>query len=337
MRMYLLFVYLVVLPYGGIAVANFSGCNSPEVVHIAEEALEQMNQDRTQGYILGFNRLYDFSHTPEKNKGESLYKLNIDVIETKCHIISSKPWKQCEIRSVGSVPVYGECQVSVYVDTQVRLQSYSCALREVPATEVLDMCPDCPIAENVNEPVIKDIAHLSLLRFNEERHFAHYFTLENITRASIQWVVGPSYFVEFTIVQTVCLKKTEDIELGNCPPMDRQFAHRGFCLSSHLEDVDDGGFRFSGGKEFQNRKIVDVKCEIFEPQSAVGHQHHNQTNLNPHELMNSTIPGSSQGISTAKGLLGFVIDQPASPRSAPVANFCPGSRRHDLGISKLKL
>nr|XP_061832332.1 fetuin-B [Nerophis lumbriciformis] len=331
MSMYLLLLYLVVLPHGGRAGDNQSGCDSPEVVRVTEEAVDQMNQDRTQGYILGFNRLYDFSHTPEKNKGEHLYKLNIDVIETECHVVSRKPWKQCDIRRLGSVPVYGECQVSVYVDTQVRLQSYSCALREVPATEVLDACPDCPMAENVSEPVIKDIARLSLLRFNEENHSDHHFKLENITRASLQWVVGPSYFVEFTIIKTCCSKKTEVGEVDNCPSMDRQFAHRGFCWSSHTEDVDDGGIRFTVGKDFQKRKIVDVKCEIFEP------QHHNQTELIPCERINSTRPAASQGVSTARALLGFVIDQPASPRSAPLAHFCPGSRRHDLGLSKLKL
>lgn len=39
-----------------------------------------------------------------------------------------------------------------------------------------------------------------------------------------QWVVGPSYFVEFTIVETVCSKKTDASELSNCSPMDCQFA-----------------------------------------------------------------------------------------------------------------
>lgn len=39
-----------------------------------------------------------------------------------------------------------------------------------------------------------------------------------------QWVVGPAYFVEFTIVETVCSKKTDASELSSCPPMDCQFA-----------------------------------------------------------------------------------------------------------------
>lgn len=39
-----------------------------------------------------------------------------------------------------------------------------------------------------------------------------------------QWVVGPSYFVEFTILETVCSKTAGDSDLSSCPPMDCQFA-----------------------------------------------------------------------------------------------------------------
>lgn len=56
----------------------------------------------------------------------------------------------------------------------------------VPATVVVDVCPDCPTAENLSEPIIRETANLSLQRFNEESRLANYFTLENITKASSQ-------------------------------------------------------------------------------------------------------------------------------------------------------
>lgn len=352
--MYLLVLCLTLLLQEGEARPDPPGCNSPEAVRVAEEALKQINQDRTNGYILSLNRLYDVSQTPEKDKGGSLYKLTIDVMETKCHITSGKPWKQCEVRSIGDVPVYGECEVSAYLDSEVKLESYSCALREVPATAVVDVCPDCPTAENLNEPVVKETANLSLQRFNEESQLANYFTLDNITRASSQWVVGPSYFVEFTILETVCSKKTDTSELSDCPPMDCPFAHRGFCLGSHVAHEDQFEIRLPVGKKdssFQHRKPVDVKCEIYEPQAAaveeqahakagsehIGHQHDNHTHLHPHEHLHTITSSSDLTVSRPRGSLGTVLNQPAPIRSSPAASSCPSPHRHRLGIDKLRL
>ncbi|KAI3368469.1 hypothetical protein L3Q82_025480 [Scortum barcoo] len=313
---YLLVLCLALLQQEGRARPGPPGCSSPEAVRVAEEALEQINQDRTNGYVLSLNRLYDLSHTPEK--------------------------------------VYGECEVSAYVDSQVKLQSYSCAIREVPATAVVRVCPDCPTAENLNEPIVKETANLSLKRFNEESRLANYFTLENITRASSQWVVGPSYFVEFTILETVCSSKTDPSELSNCPPMDCQFAHRGFCLASHIAHEEQFEIRLPVGKKdssFQNQKAVEVKCEIYEPQAAVveqqahatagsGHteqQHNNHTHLHPHEHMHSVTPSSDLTVSRPRGNLGTVVNLPAPIRCSLTASSCPGPHRHSLGLDQLRL
>uniref|UniRef100_A0A8C3A1M8 Si:ch211-284e20.8 n=1 Tax=Cyclopterus lumpus TaxID=8103 RepID=A0A8C3A1M8_CYCLU len=298
MSVHLLVLCLALLQQGGRARPDPPGCNSPEVVRVAEEALEQINQDRTDGYILTLNRLYDLSH----ETGGSFYKLTIDVMETICHITSRKPWKQCEVRDISDVPVYGECEVSASVDSQVKLLSYSCALREVPATAVVDVCPDCPTAENLEEPVVKETANLSLQRFNEESRLANYFTLENVTRASSQWVNGPSYFVEFTILETVCLRTTEASELSSCPPMDCPFQAHAKADSGHT-----------------------------------GHQHHNHTHLHPHEHTHSVTPGADLAVSESRGALGIVVERAAPLRSSPSASACPGQRRHRLGLDRLKL
>uniref|UniRef100_A0A3Q3M3S5 Uncharacterized LOC113139613 n=1 Tax=Mastacembelus armatus TaxID=205130 RepID=A0A3Q3M3S5_9TELE len=349
MNVYPLVLCLALLQQWGRARSDPPGCDSTEAVRFAEEALEQINQDRANGYILSLNRLYDLSHTPEKKNG-SLYKLTIDVMETKCHITSRKPWKQCEVRNIGDIPVYGECEISAYIDTQVKLQNYSCALRKVPATSVVRVCPDCPTAENLNDPIIKETVSLSLQRFNEESRLNNYFTLENITRASSQWVFVPAYFVEFTIVETVCPKKTDACELSSCPPMDCQFAHRGFCLGSHMAHEDQFIIRNPDGKtsSVQTLKPVEVKCEIFEPQVSAseqahakahaGHteqqQHYNHTHLHPHEHVHS--PTSGVIITRPRGSLGTVVDQPASPRSAPSAKSCPGPLRDTLGLDEIR-
>ncbi|KAM4628731.1 fetuin-B-like [Polymixia lowei] len=347
----LLVLFLVVLQQDSSARPDHQGCESPEGMRIAEEALEQINQDRTQGYIFSLNRLYDLSHTTEQGKEGLLYKLTIDVLETKCHVTSRKPWKQCEIRDVSDVPVYGECEVSAYVGTQVELRSYSCAIRQVPATAVVGVCPDCPTADNLDEPIVMETANLSLQRFNAESRLANYFTLENITKASSQWVVGPSYFVEFTIQETVCSKNTAANELSNCSPMDCQFAHRGFCWGSHTALEERFEVRLPI-KMKESRQPVEVQCEIYEPEAArveeqvhtnadKGHaeyQQHNHGHLHSHEHLHSATPSApKQIVPKPTGCLGTVVDLPAPSRFSPAASSCPSPRKHHLHIDTLKL
>lgn len=66
MRTYLVLLSLALLQQEGRARPEAAGCNSPEALRVAEEAVEQVNRDRTHGYILSLNRLYDVSHTAEE-------------------------------------------------------------------------------------------------------------------------------------------------------------------------------------------------------------------------------------------------------------------------------
>ena len=77
---YLLVLCLALLQQGGKARADPPGCINPEAVRVAEEALEQINQDRTNGYILSLNRLYDLNQTPEK------VRVNIHICTQKKHM-----------------------------------------------------------------------------------------------------------------------------------------------------------------------------------------------------------------------------------------------------------
>ncbi|KAM9848841.1 fetuin-B [Aulostomus maculatus] len=339
MRVYLLMLCLAVLPQGSRARPDPPGCASPEVVRVAEEALEQINQDRTQGYILSLNRLYDVSATPDEEKGGFHYKLIIDVVETTCHIISRKPWKQCSYRDATDAPVYGECQVSVFDNAQVKLQRYSCALHEVSAADVWADCPGCPESGDPNSSTFKEKAKLSLQKFNAGSRLANYFTLENITRALSERVMGyASYWMDFTIVETVCPKTTAASALSNCPPMNCQFAHRGFCVGSHSSFV--GYFE---DYNFENNDPVGVRCEIFEPQAPAAEEQAqamaNRTELQNHKHMHfcDLSPSSAHTVPKTRGSLGTIVNQPASPRSAPAHSSCPGPRRHDLGLTRLNL
>lgn len=179
--------------------------------------------------------------------------------------------------------MYGECEVSLYVDSEVKLQSYTCALREGRSKDTLQLSqaegtslllltfgladfhmqlvllPRWTCVQTVPQQM-RWIAPLSRTRLifsctsstgrvarpttsawrtsQEPVHRLHHKTsiTFNIIEMKIriflswrcvlcvcQWVVGPAYFVEFTIVETVCSKKTDPGEVKDCPPMDCRF------------------------------------------------------------------------------------------------------------------
>ncbi|TWW58310.1 hypothetical protein D4764_07G0010290 [Takifugu flavidus] len=154
--------------------------------------------------------------------------------------------------------VYGKCHVSVHVDSEVKLQSYTCALRKVSDRDILRECSHCPKPVDVNDPHVREAANLSLEKFNKESRLGNHFRLEKITKARGERFYGPIYIVDFIIVETVCSNNTQPDAVKDCPPMDCQFAHRGFCVGSHRK------IRFPVGQK--GNSSVEVKCEIFEPQ-----------------------------------------------------------------------
>lgn len=333
-------LYLFVLMVFRVEGKPTDGCSSPGVIRLAEEALGEINQEQTQGYVLMLNRVYDVSTTVPEGKSGLLYRMTVDVLETNCHVSSRKPWKKCELRDLGSVPVYGECEVSVLVESQVQLQSYSCVLREIPAVKVVRECPDCPTADDLNDPIVRDTSSLCLQRFNEESGLSNYFRLDNITKAYSQWVFGPNYVVEFTVVETVCSKNTDPSELSSCTPMDCQFAHRGFCVGNHASTEEEFEKVEVKKKKTHN---VQVKCEIYEPQVAevektahskaeAGHiiqEHHNHTHLHPHEHEHSPPPDQTLSQPTVS-IRGSVVYGPAPKRTPPSSSSCPGTRKHQM-------
>ncbi|KAH0624196.1 hypothetical protein JD844_007708 [Phrynosoma platyrhinos] len=142
--------------------------------------------------------------------------------------------------------VYGQCKTTVQVDKNKEfsfLYNYDCVLRP----------PGDP-----TEARFREAAAESLAKFNTESNHIHYFALLNVTKATSQWVVGPSNFVEFIVQETSCPKSGPVPDLSKCPLLPDETAETGLCKGSVVNS------------QIENRKFITIKCDFFPPQAQEG-------------------------------------------------------------------
>ncbi|NXG74361.1 FETUB protein, partial [Baryphthengus martii] len=190
--------------------------------------------------------------------GGSVFYLILDVIDTECHVLSKKSWKDCKARAHHST-VYGQCKTSIYMNQQrniAYLIDYDCTMQPVPPKYIGTLCPDCPIDASPTGPMYLETAVQCLAKFNEESEQTHYFSILNVTRASMQWVIGPAYFVEFLIQETSCSKNRSKVSALQCEKNACIFLFQkiGFCKGSVVNS------------RREHQQFVTISCEIYNPQ-----------------------------------------------------------------------
>ncbi|XP_074860538.1 fetuin-B [Carettochelys insculpta] len=231
-------------------------CNDSTIEAAADMALRQINANQREGYVLGLYRIFSVQEQPQEITG-SVFYLTLDVVETECHVLSRRLWKECKNRPAHET-VFGQCKATLYINKPwriVHLHSYECTLQPVPSSSVLRICPDCPIPGCPTEPKYLETAVVSLDKFNKESDQVHFFSVLNVSKASMQWVVGPAYFVEFTIQETSCSKNESVADVSNCKPLSSALAHTGFCKGSVVKSQID------------HHQFIRISCEIYDPQA----------------------------------------------------------------------
>uniref|UniRef100_A0AAY5ECG5 Cystatin fetuin-B-type domain-containing protein n=2 Tax=Electrophorus electricus TaxID=8005 RepID=A0AAY5ECG5_ELEEL len=254
----MLLLLLAIASVRGIPVHPLTAgsCTDAPAHGAAAQALDQINLERTEGYVLSLERLSNV-HVRRHGEAGVVYYLTIDVLETKCHVLSKNNWRKCEVRDIGENPVYGQCRAVIYINKVhrvSRLYGYSCAIRPVPASRIVRMCPDCPVLIPVDSVKVVETMKMGMENFNKNSMFTNFFTPLNVTRATSQGGFVTFYNVEFIIQETVCSNQTDIAEVSKCQIMACEFAHKGLCRSS---------LSYANGYEHLN-----AECEIFEPEAA---------------------------------------------------------------------
>ncbi|XP_011808747.1 PREDICTED: fetuin-B isoform X3 [Colobus angolensis palliatus] len=128
-------------------------------------------------------------------------------------------------------------------------------------------CPDCPapISTDLSSDQVLEAATESLAKYNNESTSKQY-SLFKVTRASSQWVFGPSYFVEYLIKESPCTKS----QISSCSLQSSDSVPAGLCKGSltrrHWE------------------KFVSVTCDFFESQAPAAGNENSAVNQKPINL-----------------------------------------------------
>ncbi|XP_022610883.1 alpha-2-HS-glycoprotein-like [Seriola dumerili] len=195
-------------------------CDSPEAEEAALVAQNYLNAQHTHGYKYALNRIEDINVLTRPD-GDIIYGLEIDLLETDCHVLDPTPVANCTVRPKLLTAVEGDCDVVLKkVGGALTVIAFKCKTDESRE----DLCLGCYSLLPLNDTAGLEFAHASLATFNNNTVNVTYTILE-VGRMSSQLVSGgPQYSVEYVIVEANC---TNDV----CVPLNEPLAERGFCIA----------------------------------------------------------------------------------------------------------
>lgn len=225
-------------------------CNGQEALAAAELTVDHINKDRKHGYKFSLDRIENAQELAEAN-GTTVYYLDFDVRETKCHLLSHKPLKDCEIRSFRDTKVDGDCKAVVETKAGApgHVKGYKCEISPDSAEDVAEKCLDCPHLMLANSTEAQHAVKVSLDKFNKISNHQHTFELEEVTRASTKGP-GTPVMAEFVIHETTCIKGSDACTLNILLHPDHAF-----CVAT-VTPVN------------ATDETVDVVCELYSTKVA---------------------------------------------------------------------
>ncbi|XP_030608588.1 alpha-2-HS-glycoprotein-like [Archocentrus centrarchus] len=194
-------------------------CDSPEAEQAALVAQDYLNAQHQHGYKYILNRIEDIKVYTKPDGDE--YDLEVDLLETDCHVLDPTPLANCTVRPKVLTAVEGDCDVVLKkVGDALKVIAFKCKTEE--STE--DFCLGCPTLLPLNDTTALDFVRVSLETFNNITVNTTHVLLE-VGRMSSQIVSGgPIFIAEYVVVEGNC---TEDV----CVPLADAMAARGICTA----------------------------------------------------------------------------------------------------------
>ncbi|XP_068820899.1 alpha-2-HS-glycoprotein isoform X2 [Capricornis sumatraensis] len=193
------------IPLDPIAGYKEPACDDPDTEQAALAAVDYINKHLPRGYKHTLNQIDSVKVWPRRPTGE-VYDIEIDTLETTCHVLDPTPLANCSVRQQTEHAVEGDCDIHVLKqDGQFSVLFTKCDSSPDSAEDVRKLCPDCPLLAPLNDSRVVHAAEVALATFNAQNN-GSYFQLVEISRA--QFVPLPvSVSVEFAVAATDCIAK----------------------------------------------------------------------------------------------------------------------------------
>uniref|UniRef100_A0A8B9QFA9 Alpha 2-HS glycoprotein n=1 Tax=Apteryx owenii TaxID=8824 RepID=A0A8B9QFA9_APTOW len=161
------------------------GCDDPESEAAAELAVNYINDHSHHGYKFALNRIENVRVLPQGPNNKILF-LELDLLETKCHILSPTPLENCTVRSFTEHAVEGDCDIKLQnLDGKLSVLASKCHSHADSNEDIIRICPDCPRLAKLNDTEVLTAVTAALNDHNSKTTDA-YLKLLEIGRAKIQ-------------------------------------------------------------------------------------------------------------------------------------------------------
>uniref|UniRef100_A0A8C2WUY6 Alpha-2-HS-glycoprotein 2 n=1 Tax=Cyclopterus lumpus TaxID=8103 RepID=A0A8C2WUY6_CYCLU len=156
-------------------------CDSPEAEEAALVAQDFLNAQHTHVYKYALNQIEDIK-IYTKPDGDNTYVLEVELLETDCHVLDPTPLANCTVRPKILTAIEGECDVVLKkVGGALTVTAFKCKTDE--STE--DLCLGCATLLPLNDTRALNFVYASLATLNNITLDTEYAIME-IGRMSSQ-------------------------------------------------------------------------------------------------------------------------------------------------------
>ncbi|NXT47205.1 FETUA protein, partial [Pluvianellus socialis] len=209
------------------------GCDDPESEAAAEFAVNYINGHSHHGYKFALNRIENIHVLPQGLNNDIIF-LELDLLETTCHILSPTPLANCTVRSFTQHAVEGDCDVKLQkLDGKLSVLASKCHSHADSSEDVLQLCPDCPLLASLNNTEVLTTVTAALNDHNSKTADA-YLRLLEIGRARIQYHPMHSVSVEFAVAATNCSAQEAKDNGEACQLLPDDQSNFGFCTATRV-------------------------------------------------------------------------------------------------------